>query len=357
MSTIKPALRKRISILYPDKIVSDLKSMDNELYNSLFQMAKEENTSIKNLLEENGYSFSRKSIPQMYIEDYLEILKLYKDKKVDSLHEKDSKLYYKILTHAKLKNLTLKQYLNSLGFEYDLKKENVPITDIKKELTRLYKNKVVVNLSKLNPALYYKVYQAATKENKHISVFLRELGFSTPERKIRTRKTKEQKTQELINKNKNSDNLSNKHVGRPKKTETINTNENKHVGRPKKEVESSTKAANVISMPVKTGENKKTNTSAKKTKPVENNTKTENKVVSEKKETPNKSVTKSNTKEKKNEAQNNETKKNTATSKAKTTTKKNTEENTTKKNVEDTKNSEKGTTEKNKESENSDNVK
>lgn len=187
---IKPALKKRIVALYPDNIVFNLKLMDESLYEDITNVAKENNTTVKTLLESNGFSYSRKSLPQMYIEDYNEVLPLYEDKKVESLHESHGKLYYKLLNHAKLKGFTLKQYLTSLGFEYELKKESVFIPEIKKELEKIYKNKVIVNLSKTNPALYYKVYQSAAKENKTINVFLTEMGFSIPEKQTRHRRTK-----------------------------------------------------------------------------------------------------------------------------------------------------------------------
>lgn len=57
---------KELNKLYPDKIVSNLKMMNEELYKNLSEYAKEAKKTLKTFLEEMGYQYVRKPIGQMF---------------------------------------------------------------------------------------------------------------------------------------------------------------------------------------------------------------------------------------------------------------------------------------------------
>ena len=161
---------------YPSGIVSDLKRTNNELYLKLKDYAKQNNTSIKELVEQKDYVYLRKSIIRLYVDDFLELEKRFPDYKIKAFYEVDNKLYYKILSHAKSLKVDMKKYLNSLGFDYESRNE---LSDemIKKDLLALYPNKKVTNLSTTDNKLYYRIYQYSKKNNLKMEDLLKSLGF------------------------------------------------------------------------------------------------------------------------------------------------------------------------------------
>ena len=244
---------KELKKEYPSKIVSDLKRTNPELYVKLRDYSKEHNTSIKNLLEENDYVYLRKSIIRLYVDDFIELEKAFPDYKIHGFYENNNKLYYRVLSHAKVLKVSLKKYLNSLGFDYDAR-DGLSNNGLVKDLLILYPNKNVKNLSSTDSKLYYRVYQSAKKENLEVVPFLENLGFSVDK--------SEKKTREEVKQENNK-----KKPGRPKKIENVE-NENKvtkKLGRPKKNVENKE---------TKTENNKKKVGRPKKIKVVENKEKT-----------------------------------------------------------------------------------
>ena len=81
------------------------------------------------------------------------------EKNIKLLSDVDLKLYYKLLSHAKLINMDIKKYLAFLGFNYLVQKEEVTRESIKSELTSIYKNKKITKLSVNQPQLYNKIYK------------------------------------------------------------------------------------------------------------------------------------------------------------------------------------------------------
>lgn len=219
---------------YPSGIVSDLKRTNNELYLKLKDYAKQNGTSIKELVEQKDYVYLRKSIIRLYVDDFLELEKRFPDYKIRAFYEVDNKLYYKILSHAKSLKVDMKKYLNSLGFDYESRNE---LSDdmIKKDLLALYPNKKVTNLSTTDNKLYYRIYQYAKKNNLTIGDLLNSLGFELSDNEIKTnknnRRIKEDKTLEKVtpvktvkknNPKKNTKETDNKKTSTKKKPTTTN---------------------------------------------------------------------------------------------------------------------------------------
>lgn len=188
LDLIKTELKKE----YPSGVVSNLRQMNNPLYIKLRDYAKENDTSIKEVLEKNDFIYLRKSIIRMYVEDFIELEKLYPDYKVESFYEKNSKLYYRVLSHSKSMKTSLKNYLNSLGFEY-VAREDISDNSVTSELSKLYPNKKVEKLSAKNSKLYYRIYQLAKKEHMEMNEYIKKLGFEVVEAKSDEKKTSTKK--------------------------------------------------------------------------------------------------------------------------------------------------------------------
>ena len=100
MNTIN-LIEQELKKTYPTRIVSDLKRTNEDLYLKLKEYSKENNTSIKNLLESRDYIYLRKSIIRLYVDDFLELEKAFPNYKINNFYENQNKLYYRILAHAK----------------------------------------------------------------------------------------------------------------------------------------------------------------------------------------------------------------------------------------------------------------
>lgn len=230
-SLFEKELRKE----YPSGIVSDLKRTNEELYNKLRDYAKKNNTSIKELLEQNDYIYLRKSIIRLYVDDFIELEKAYPDYKVKSFYENNNKLYYRVLSHAKSLKVSMKKYLNSLGFEY-ISRDELSDDSIKNELLEMYPNNKIENLSTKNNKLYYRVYQYARKNNLTINEYLKSLGFNIDEKQTQKEKTNiEEAPQKTLKEEKNKNTEPKKKRGRPRKNvEEKTTNKPTNKETPKK---------------------------------------------------------------------------------------------------------------------------
>lgn len=249
MKTIS-LFEKELKKEYPSGIVSDLKRTNEDLYNRLKTFAKKNNTSIKELLEQNDYIYLRKSIIRLYVDDFIELEKLYPDYIVKSFYEKDNKLYYKVLSHAKSLKVSMKKYLNSLGFEY-IARDELSDNLIKNELLEMYPNKKIENLSTKNNKLYYRVYQYARKNNQTIKEYLESLGFSINDNNENNNKKKN------VKQNKNE-------INKKETNEEILEQPKKKRGRPRKNTLENEKKTNKSIK--KTTKNKKSNTKTNKKK-------------------------------------------------------------------------------------------
>lgn len=280
-------IEQELKKTYPTKIVSDLKRTNEDLYLKLKEYSKEHNTSIKNLLEERDYIYLRKSIIRLYVDDFIELEKAFPDYKISGFYETNNKLYYRILAHAKSLKVSLKKYLNSLGFDYDAREE-LSNDSTKKDLLTLYPNKIVKGLSTKDNKLYYRVYQQAKKENLSFNDYLSKMGFIVDSvRNVETNKNKETKTNNRTEKSNKNINENTKKTSGTKKTEDT----------PKK-VEKIEKAAKAESKERKTNTRRKRNIESKsKTEDKSNKTQSETKpktVKNTKKSTERKSIKKPN---------------------------------------------------------------
>ena len=134
-------LTKNIENVFPLKIVFDLKGVDENLYEEISKAAKSKETSIKNFIEDLGFKYSRKPLGAMFAEDVEVLNKLFPNKEIVALADVDGKLYYKLLTHAKLLNMDIKRYLSFIGFNYLVQKEEITREYLLSELNKIYKNK------------------------------------------------------------------------------------------------------------------------------------------------------------------------------------------------------------------------
>jgi len=128
---------EKIDKIYPEGYVSGLKEKCPVLYDKSKILANDEGLTIKNFFIENGYTFSRKSLKAVYAEDKEFLKILYPKNTITNLHKTDSKLYYKLLSHAKIESIELKEYVEFLGFKYSLYNESNNVVEIKSELKKL----------------------------------------------------------------------------------------------------------------------------------------------------------------------------------------------------------------------------
>lgn len=256
---------KNIETVYPFRIVSDLKSTDENLYMEVSKAAKDKKSSVKTFVEELGFKYSRKPLGAICAEDVETLNKLFPDKEIKALSDVDGKLYYKLLTHAKLLNMDIKRYLNFLGFNYMVQKEEVTKESLISELNKIYKDKKITKLSVNQPQLYSKIYKFAQKENIPITKLVESFGFSidleenyknnrrksvnkknnsSNTKSIKnakvTKKSSTAKTKETITKEKNNKPLEN--VSNVK--EKVEAKKTGKVGRPKKVKENETVEVN-----------------------------------------------------------------------------------------------------------------
>jgi len=276
-------ITQELNKLFPDKIVNNLKIANEDLYKTLMENAKEVNKTLKTYLEEMGYKYVRKPLGQMFAEDYIDLLNNFPEKNVDLLYERNNRLYYRLLNHAKIKDFQIKEYINFLGFEYELYKEEIFLSDIERDLNDTYKDKIIDKLSVTNPLLYSKVYKFAQKENMTIQQLVESIGFTMNEPETNEPKTKEIETKDI------PQNTIPKKRGRPpknnKQTESINTIINKKEentsnsapkrrGRPPKN-NKQTESINKNKTIDKSKENTSNNTPKKRGRPPKNNKKNE----------------------------------------------------------------------------------
>ena len=277
-------ITQELNKLFPDKIVNNLKIANEDLYKTLMENAKEVNKTLKTYLEEMGYKYVRKPLGQMFAEDYIDLLNNFPEKNVDLLYERNNRLYYRLLNHAKIKDFQIKEYINFLGFEYELYKEEIFLSDIERDLNDTYKDKIIDKLSVTNPLLYSKVYKFAQKENMTIQQLVESIGFTMNEPETNEPKTKEIETKDI------PQNTIPKKRGRPpknnKQTESINNTiinkkeENtsnsapKRRGRPPKN-NKQTESINKNKTIDKSKENTSNNTPKKRGRPPKNNKKNE----------------------------------------------------------------------------------
>lgn len=296
-------ITQELNKLFPDKIVNNLKIVNEDLYKTLMENAKEVNKTLKTYLEEMGYKYVRKPLGQMFAEDYIDLLNNFPEKNVDLLYERNNRLYYRLLNHAKIKDFQIKEYINFLGFEYELYKEEIFLSDIERDLNDTYKDKIIDKLSVTNPLLYSKVYKFAQKENMTIQQLVESIGFTMNEPETNEPKTKEPETKDIPK------NTTPKRRGRPpknnKQTESIN-----NTTIDKKE------------------ENTNNNTPKKRGRPPKNNkqneTTNENTVINKKEENTSNSAPKKRGRPPKNNKQTETTNKNTTINKSKENTSNNT---------------------------------
>lgn len=273
-------IEQELKKTYPTRIVSDLKRTNEDLYIKLREYSKEHNTSIKNLLEERDYIYLRKSIIRLYVDDFIELEKAFPDYKISGFYESNNKLYYRILAHAKSLKVSLKKYLNSLGFEYEAREELSNDTT-KEELIKLYPNKIVKGLSAKDNKLYYRVYQQAKKENLPLNDYLVKIGFSVDSSRnkdinkdkkevssaVKTKKVEENKENKIESKskttrskkdNKTLEKVETKKRGRKPSTEKTQNNENKDKPKTVKTAKNSSKRKTTVKNTTKKSQNKAT---------------------------------------------------------------------------------------------------
>jgi len=168
---------EKIDKIYPEGYVSGLKEKCPVLYDKSKILANDEGLTIKNFFIENGYTFSRKSLKAVYAEDKEFLKILYPKNTITNLHKTDSKLYYKLLSHAKIESIELKEYVEFLGFKYSLYNESNNVVEIKSELKKLFPNKKVTKLATKNNALYCRIYKIAMKTSQSVDDFVETIGF------------------------------------------------------------------------------------------------------------------------------------------------------------------------------------
>ena len=271
-------ITQELNKLFPDKIVNNLKVVNEDLYKTLMENAKEVKKTLKTYLEEMGYKYVRKPLGQMFAEDYIDLLNSFPEKNVDFLYERNNKLYYRLLNHAKIKNFQIKEYINFLGFEYELYKEELFLSDIERDLNDTYKDKIIDKLSVTNPLLYSKVYKFAQKENMTIQQLVESIGFTMNEPETNEIETKDIPQNTIPKKrgrppknNKQTKSINNTIIN--KKEENTSNSAPKRRGRPPKN-NKQTKSINKNKTIDKSKENTSNNTSKKRGRPPKNNKKT-----------------------------------------------------------------------------------
>lgn len=168
---------EKIDKLYPTGLVNGLKDKSPSLYEEAKTISKIEKTTVKNLFTENGYDYTRDNLKTIYKKDKKQLLKLFPNKVVKDLHEVDNKFYYKLLSHSKIEFDNIRDFIESLGFRYDVYNTTENVRDIKKELKKLYSNKKVVKLSMKDHNLYSRIYKIARRKGQAVDEFVKELGF------------------------------------------------------------------------------------------------------------------------------------------------------------------------------------
>lgn len=230
-------LVKNIESTCAIKVVNDLKNLDENLYQEVSKAAKNTNESVKTFIENLGFKYSRKPLGAILAEDVFTLDNLYPEKEIKNLAEVDGKLYYRLLSHSKLLDMDIKKYLNFLGFNYCLQKEEITRDYILSELEALYKDKNITKLSVNQPQLYSKIYKFAQKENVSITELVESMGF-----KIDLEDNYKNNRRRVNNKSKrNNKKLNNSTVVKtnPKK---VDVSEAKETILPKEEIQSKVEA-------------------------------------------------------------------------------------------------------------------
>lgn len=172
-------IQDRLLMMYRNRVVEKLTQKNKNLYQLVVMNANRKGIEIKDYLESLGFEYKDSRINDEFNSLYDKLLKLYPDKKVKNF-QKYRSYYIKIYRLAKQEGLTVMEYLYNIGFDYvDTKKQIDHVFDekIKNELEKLYPDKVIVNLSKNNDNIYKKVQKASYRKNCDIEKYLKSLGF------------------------------------------------------------------------------------------------------------------------------------------------------------------------------------
>ncbi len=173
--------KSKLTEIFPDKIISNISRTRLGLYQRIGGMAKKANMSIEEFVSSMGFKYvdCREKEELKNIKEQL--AKFYPDGNVVSVFRKHHSLYRKTFLLAKQEGLTVHQYLEKLGFNYvtSKNKEHMAIEEeIKKELLTKYPCRSFDGLSKKDRSLYYKVKRLAIKKNQTVKELLSDLGFT-----------------------------------------------------------------------------------------------------------------------------------------------------------------------------------
>lgn len=173
-------LKDKLNSLYPNKVISRIAndSANASLYQAILNCSRKHNMTCKQFLNYLGFDY----VDKRYKDEFQDIDNLLIDKypngKIKSFD--DRPLYLKLFRLAKADGKTLSEYLYERGFEYESSRkpiEQVVEQTMLEKLLSMYPDRVVKHLSQENAPLYIKVKKFAYSKNMTLTEYLDSVGF------------------------------------------------------------------------------------------------------------------------------------------------------------------------------------
>lgn len=157
--------------------VSNLYTLDKNLYYRVFRRAKKKGMSVGTFLNELGhdYAVNKKRSKSITDEELIqELLEKYPDRRVERLST-DKRLYKLISNRAKAAGQSVEEWLEERDFEYIKSTKGYVLSDldIKLLLWELYPGGVIQSLSSKDRVLYQRI----KRRSKDVKKYCEKLGF------------------------------------------------------------------------------------------------------------------------------------------------------------------------------------
>lgn len=170
-----------------DKIRTEEIKAKDTVYTDLKNLAAKQNVSMLDyLIFMTPYHFSvGRVVGDSIAKLKKDLLKAYPDRNLKGIRYDNPNLYERLRTVKQMlpERLTMQELATFLGFSNDKfldKKENVNPKEMQvlEELSKIFPNREVSNLTKVAPALYYKIVRISFAHDQTVQQWLKDKGFS-----------------------------------------------------------------------------------------------------------------------------------------------------------------------------------
>jgi hypothetical protein len=171
--------RKHLKDLYPDGKVSGLRAINRSLYQMIFDISKKKNMTMNDYIVSLGFEvIDNKVIKENNIKNQL--LKLYPNKIVSGVAYGNQSLYQRLILKAQAQKISIRQYVENLGFQYKDARYSDKLENFIGRLNELYPDKIVKNFHKDEHSLYIKIFRVAKSEGLTVGDYLHKFDIYYP---------------------------------------------------------------------------------------------------------------------------------------------------------------------------------